>query len=51
MREGLLSRIHLPCARFRVSIAARADGYIVMEERDEEWPPDTPVTVHRFLGG
>ncbi len=36
---------------YSTSIAARADGYIVMEERDEEWPQDTPVTVHRFLGG
>ncbi len=36
---------------YSTSIAARADGYIVMEERDEEWAPETPVTVHRFLGG
>jgi molybdopterin biosynthesis enzyme len=32
-------------------LAARADGYIVMDERDEEWPAGTLVTVHRFLGG
>ncbi len=36
---------------FSVSLTARADGYIVMEERDEEWPAGTLVTVHRFLGG
>jgi len=36
---------------FSVSLAARADGYIVMEERDEEWPAGKLVTVHRFLGG
>ncbi len=28
-----------PCLRsFSVSLAARADGYIVMDERDDEWP-------------
>ncbi len=36
---------------FSVSLAARADGYIVMGERDEEWPTGKLVTVHRFLGG
>jgi len=36
---------------FSVSLAARADGYIVMEERDEAWPAGTPVTVVRFLEG
>jgi molybdopterin molybdotransferase len=36
---------------FSVSLAARADGYIVMGERDEEWPAGKLVTVHRFLGG
>lgn len=36
---------------YSTSIAARADGYIVMEERDEEWPAGTLATVHRFLGG
>ncbi len=35
---------------FSVSVTARADGYIIMEERDEEWPAGTAVTVHRFLG-
>ncbi len=36
---------------FSVSVTARADGYVIMEERDEEWPVGTPVLVHRFLGG
>jgi molybdopterin biosynthesis enzyme len=36
---------------FSVSLMARADGYIIMEERDMEWPAGTTVTVHRFLGG
>jgi molybdenum cofactor synthesis domain-containing protein len=36
---------------FSTSIAARADGYIVMEERDEEWASGTFATVHLFLGG
>jgi molybdenum cofactor synthesis domain-containing protein len=34
---------------FSVSLTARADGFIVMEEQDEEWKPGTPVTVTRFL--
>ena len=34
---------------FSVSLAARADGYIVMEERDEMWPTETVVTVRRFF--
>ncbi len=36
---------------FSVSLTARADGYVVMDERDDEWPAGTLVTVHRFLGG
>ena len=42
-----------PLARAFVfgELTARADGYIVMEERDDEWPAGTLVTVHRFLGG
>ncbi|MGC1379678.1 MAG: gephyrin-like molybdotransferase Glp [Candidatus Baltobacteraceae bacterium] len=36
---------------FSVSLTARADGYIVMDERDEEWPAGSLVTVHRFQGG
>ncbi|HEY1654139.1 MAG TPA: molybdopterin molybdotransferase MoeA [Candidatus Tumulicola sp.] len=41
----------LPLRSFSASLAARADGYLVMDEPDEEWPAGTPVTVHRFLGG
>jgi molybdenum cofactor synthesis domain-containing protein len=41
----------LPLRSFSVSLTARADGYIVMDERDEEWKPGSPVTVTRFLGG
>jgi molybdenum cofactor synthesis domain-containing protein len=41
----------LPLRSFSVSLLARADGFIIMDERDETWPPGTPVTVHRFLGG
>jgi molybdenum cofactor synthesis domain-containing protein len=41
----------LPLRSFSVSLTARADGYIVMEERDEDWPAGSLVTVHRFLGG
>jgi molybdenum cofactor synthesis domain-containing protein len=40
----------LPVRSFSVSQTARADGYLVMGERDEEWPAGTPVTVHRFIG-
>jgi molybdopterin molybdotransferase len=40
----------LPLRSFSVSVTARADGYIIMEERDEDWPAGTAVTVHRFLG-
>jgi len=36
---------------FSVSLTARADGYIVMNERDDEWMPGRQVTVHRFFGG
>jgi molybdopterin molybdotransferase len=36
---------------FSVSLTARADGYIVMDERDDEWPAGALVTVHRFFGG
>jgi molybdenum cofactor synthesis domain-containing protein len=34
---------------FSVSLAARADGYITMEERDEVWPAGTVVSVRRFF--
>jgi molybdopterin molybdotransferase len=39
----------LPLRSFSVSLTARADGYIVMDERDEFWPAGTAVTVYRFL--
>jgi len=41
----------LPVRSFSVSLTARANGYIVMGEAEEEWPAATLVTVHRFLGG
>jgi molybdenum cofactor synthesis domain-containing protein len=41
----------LPLRSFSVSLAGRADGYIVMDEREEERPAGTLVDVHRFLGG
>ncbi len=41
----------LPVRSFSVSLAARADGFVVMEERDEEWPAGTLVSVLSFLGG
>jgi molybdenum cofactor synthesis domain-containing protein len=39
----------LALGSFSVSLTARADGYIVMGEREEELPAGTPVTVVRFL--
>jgi molybdopterin molybdotransferase len=39
----------LPLRSFSVSQTARADGYLTMGERDEEWPAGTPVTVYRFI--
>ncbi len=49
--EGGVPLAHpLPLRSFSVSLTARADGYIVMEESDEEWAAGTLVTVHRFLG-
>jgi len=41
----------LPLRSFSVSLTARADGFIIMDESDEEWPAGAPVAVHRFLGG
>jgi molybdopterin molybdotransferase len=35
---------------FSVSLTARADGYVIMDERDEHWPAGTTVTVYRFIG-
>jgi molybdenum cofactor synthesis domain-containing protein len=48
---GSVAAHPLPLRSFSVSLAARADGFIIMEEPDEEWPSGTPVTVHRFYGG
>ncbi len=47
---GLLAE-PLPVRSFSVSLTARANGYVVMGEAEEEWPAATLVTVHRFLGG
>ncbi|MGA8535472.1 MAG: molybdopterin molybdotransferase MoeA [Candidatus Tumulicola sp.] len=47
---GSLLAHPLPLRSFSVSLTARAQGYLVMDERDEEWPAGTRVTVHRFLG-
>lgn len=41
----------LPLRSFSVSLTARADGYLVIDERDDEWAAGRHVTVHRFLGG
>ena len=35
---------------FSVSLLARADGYVIMDERDDEWAPGTLVDVVRFFG-
>jgi molybdopterin molybdotransferase len=40
----------LPLRSFSVSLPARADGYVVIGERDEMLPAGELVTVHRFLG-
>ena len=50
--DGAVPLAHpLPLRSFSVSLTARSDGFIVMDERDETWPADTLVTVQRFLGG
>jgi len=49
--EGSSVAHPLPLRSFSVSLGARADGFIIMEEPDEEWPAGMPVTVHRFYGG
>lgn len=41
----------LPLHSFSVSLTARADGYVVVGERDEELAAGAIVTVRRFLGG
>ena len=49
--EGSALLAHpLPMRSFSVSLAARADGYVVMDERDQTWPAGTPVDVRRFAG-
>lgn len=49
--DGGVALAHpLPIRSFSVSQTARADGYLVMGERDEECPAGTLVTVNRFLG-
>ncbi len=48
---GVLFADPLPVRSFSVSLAARADGFVVMGERDEEWPAGTLVSVVSFLGG
>lgn len=51
-QDGGLPLAHpLAVRSFSVSLAARADGFIVMDERDEQRPAGTSVTVRRFLGG
>jgi molybdopterin molybdotransferase len=35
---------------FAVSQTARADGYLILGERDEEWPAGALATVYRFIG-
>ncbi|MBV8151289.1 MAG: molybdopterin molybdotransferase MoeA [Candidatus Eremiobacteraeota bacterium] len=41
----------LPLRSFSVSLIARADGFIVMEENDVQWRAGKTVRVCRFLGG
>jgi molybdopterin molybdotransferase len=48
---GRLVAEPLAVRSFSVSLTARASGYVVMGEAEEEWPAATLVTVHRFLGG
>jgi len=49
--EGNVLLAHpLPLRSFSVSLTARAGGYVVMDERDEEWPAGAPVAVHQFIG-
>lgn len=49
--EGGVPLAHpLAVRSFSVSLAARADGYVVMDEAIETWDAGSVVTVHRFLG-
>ncbi len=40
----------LPLRSFSVSLTARAGGYVIMDERDDQWAAGTIVTVYRFIG-
>jgi molybdenum cofactor synthesis domain-containing protein len=46
--EGIVAH-PLPLRSPMVSLTARADGYITMGEREDEWPTGTRVVVRRFL--
>ncbi|HET6274519.1 MAG TPA: molybdopterin molybdotransferase MoeA [Candidatus Cybelea sp.] len=49
--DGALPLAHpLALRSFSVSLTARADGYLVMNERDESWDAGALVTVARFVG-
>jgi molybdopterin molybdotransferase len=49
--DGAVPLAHpLALRSFSVSLTARADGYIILDEREEECPAGTLVTVYRFLG-
>ncbi|MBV9026993.1 MAG: hypothetical protein JO311_00125 [Candidatus Eremiobacteraeota bacterium] len=50
--DGARSLAHpLPLRSFAVSLIARADGFVVMEENDVQWRAGKTVRVCRFLGG
>jgi molybdopterin molybdotransferase len=46
---GRLLAHPLALRSFSVSLTARSDGYVIMEERDESWPAGATVTVARFF--
>lgn len=41
----------LPLHSFSVSLTARADGYLIVDEAAQEYSAGETVTVHRFIGG
>lgn len=41
----------LPLHSFSVSLTARADGYLIVDEAAQEYLAGETVTVHRFIGG
>ena len=49
--DGAPAAHPLPLHSFSVSLTARADGYVVVGEREAPLPAGAPVVVHRFLGG